>query len=238
MTIGFYSAKAGLLTMQEGLDVVSNNIANVSTTGYKALRPSFSDLLYTAEKKQNPEAQTGSGVKVSKTDLMYKPGQLLMTNRPLDFVTPTDGFFGLKDENGDLHYTRDGSFYMSKMGNDWSLVNGDGMQVLDYDKNPIKLTMKDGSVDSDKLMSDLGVFKFSNPYGLVAEGSNKYEETESSGVATADKDLVKLSNALELSTVDLADQMIKVIEYQRAFQANSSMLKTSDEIQSLINNMR
>ncbi len=238
MNIGFYSAKSGLLSMQKGLDVISNNIANVSTTGYKGIRPSFADLLYTTDKSQYEEAQTGHGVRITKTDLMYERGQLLLTDRPLDFASPTDGFFAVVDENDNVHYTRDGAFYMSQNGDKWELVNSSGNKVLDYDKDVIELKLIDGSVDPNQLMSEIGVFTFDNPYGLEAYGNNLYEETESSGEGVANEELVKLSNALELSTVDLAEQMIKVIEYQRAFQANSKMVQTSDEIQNLMNNLR
>lgn len=238
MTIGFYSAKTGMLATQEGLDVVSNNIANVSTTGYKALRPSFSDTLYIVQKADHEQAQTGHGAKVTKTDLMFKQGQLVMTNRPLDFASPTEGFFAVKDANGDTKYTRDGSFHMSQNGDSWELVNGDGLKVLDYEGNPVEIEIKDGEINQEKLMGDVGLYTFSNPYGLTAGGSNCYIQTESSGEATADKTLDKLNNALEDSSVDIGEQMVRVIEYQRAFQFNSQMIQTNDEIQSIVNNLR
>ena len=238
MTVGFYSAKTGMLSMQEGLDVVSNNIANISTTGYKELRPSFSDTLYTIQKEEYEQAQTGHGAKISKTDMMFKQGQLIMTNRPLDFAAPNEGFFAVKDANGDTKYTRDGSFHMSKSGEGWELANADGSKVLDYEGNPVKIEMKDGVINQEKLVQDVGVYTFSNPYGLLAGGSNCYMETESSGEAKADKELDKLNNVLENSTVDIADQMVKVIQYQRAFQLNSEMIRTNDEIESIVNNLR
>lgn len=239
MNIGFYSARAGLLSMQQGLDIVSNNVANISTNGYKELRPSFADLIYTTQKPQNPEAQTGHGVKITKTDLMYEHGQLLLTNRELDFTTPTDSFFAVVDENGKISYTKDGAFYMSNNGDSWELVNGSGRKVLGYDKMPITITIgPDGKPDTQALQQQIGCFSFSNPYGLLADGSNTYIETASSGEGTPDFGAVKLAGALELSTVDLAEQMIKVIQYQRAFQLNSKMVQTSDEIQSIVNNLR
>ena len=239
MNIGFYSARSGLLSMQQGLDVISNNVANIATNGYKEQRPSFYDLIYTTQKEQNPEAQTGHGTKLYKTDLVYKRGQLMFTNRELDFATPTDSFFAVSNENGEISYTKDGAFYMSENNGQWELVNGRGQKVLDYNNNPITLDVDaQGKIDIETVMQQIGVFSFPNPYGLLADGSNSYLATESSGEATPDISADKLTGSLELSTVDLADQMIKVIQYQRAFQLNSKMVQTSDEIQSIVNNLR
>lgn len=239
MNIGFYSAKSGLISMQQGLDVVSNNISNVQTNGYKEIRATFSDLLYTSQKSQNPEAQTGHGVKLTKTDLMYEHGQLLLTNRELDFATPTDGFFAVRNAAGDINYTKDGAFYVSQMGEDWNLVTANGDNVLGYDLQPIVIPLtEDQLLNYESLNDRLGVFAFKNPYGLDAVGNNTYSETLSSGIAIADYDAVKLSGALELSSVDLAEQMMKMIELQRAFQLNSKMVQTSDEIENIVNNLR
>ena len=239
MTIGFYSAKTGMLSTQNGLDVVSNNIANLSTTGYKELRTSFSDTLYTVQKEEYEQAQTGHGTKIVKTDLMFEQGPMQMTNRQLDFALPNEGFFAVRDENGQVKYTRDGAFHMSQNGDDWELVNSNGLKVLDYDGDPVEFEFEDdGTVNYEKLVQDVGVYTFSNPYGLIADGANCYLETESSGQAKANEDLDKINNALEDSSVDIADQMVKVIQYQRAFQFNSQMIRTNDEIESIVNNLR
>lgn len=239
MNIGFYTAASGLTTMQQGIDVVSNNMANVDTNGFKAIRTSFSDLLYTIQKPQNEEAQTGHGVKNERTDVMFEPGQLSMTGRDLDFVAIENGFFAVQDANGDIGYTKNGAFYTTQTGNDWYLVTANGDSVLDYDKKPIKIIKdEDGNINGDKLMENIGVYKFTNPYGLEAKGATAYKETESSGDAVADKKLDKLSGALERSTVDLADQMTKLITLQRGFQLNSKMVQTADEIENIVNNLR
>ncbi len=239
MNIGFYSARSGLIAMQQGLDVISNNVANVQTNGYKDIRPSFSDLLYSTQKPQNPEAQTGHGTKLSKTDLMYERGQLMMTNRDLDFSTPTDCFFAVMDASGNISYTKDGAFYMSNNGTGWDLVNADGKFVLGYDKQPIRVNIDaEGNPDIGDIQQRLGTFRFDNPYGLLANGSNTYLATESSGEGIADTNADKLMGTLEMSTVDIGDQMVKVIQYQRGFQLNSKMVQTADEIQSIVNNLR
>ena len=239
MNVGFYTARAGLLTMQQGLDIVSNNIANQETNGYKALRPSFSDLLYTAQQPQNAQSQTGHGVRTTKTDLMYERGQLQLTNRTLDFATPSDGFFATQNASGDINYTKDGAFSISKNGAEWQLVNSQGNKVLDYDKNPIILKINaNGEIDGDYLINKLGIFKFENPFGLEANGTNSYTQTKNSGEGIADTDLVKLAGSLESSSVDIGTQMIKVIELQRGFQLNSKMVQTADEIEGIVNNLR
>lgn len=239
MNAGFYSAKSGLLSMQQGLDIVSNNISNMETNGYKVLRPSFSDLIYSIQNPQFENSQTGHGVKQTKTDLMYERGPLVMTNRDLDFATPTDSFFAVTDESGKISYTKDGAFHMSNNGGTWNLVTAEGKIVLDYNNKPVTASIgSDGKIDGEALIKNIGVFSFDNPYGLLAKGSNTYAQTESSGEAKADMTADKLSGALETSTVDFANQMVKIIEYQRAFQLNSKMVQTSDEIQSIVNNLR
>jgi len=239
MNIGFYSASSGLKSTQTALDVVSNNIANVSTNGYKDIRASFSDLIYTAQNSQNEDAQTGHGVKLDRTDLMFAKGQLMMTNRELDFALPENGFFAVADSTGEISYTRNGAFYLSQNGNAMELVNGDGRKVMGYDNQPITISYDTfGDIDLEALINNIGVFDFANPYGLTASGNDTYSQNEASGTAVADLNADKLSGVLELSTVDLAEQMVKVIQYQRAFQLNSKMVQTSDELQAIVNNLR
>lgn len=238
MNIGFYSAKQGLLTSQTGLDVISNNIANVSTNGYKDLRPDFADLLYTESKKEYPAAQTGHGTKITHTDVMYKQGQFLRTNRALDFACPDDGFFAVRDQNGQVKYSKDGAFVLAQNNGGLELVNSQGCRVLDYNGNTINAPIQDGVVDYVQLQDMIGVYKFPNAHGLVADGNNAYRATASSGNAIADRNIDKICGALEGSTVDLADQMVKVIQYQRGFQANAKLVQTSDEIQTIVNNLR
>ncbi len=239
MNVGFFNAKSGVVAMQQGLDVISNNIANVSTTGFKDIRANFSDLLYTSKKEAYPEAQTGHGVKTAKTDVMYKAGQLMTTNKPLDFAFPKDGFFALQDESGEISYTRSGAFSMSQNGENWELVSADGKKVLGKDQNPIVLDMDDsGVVVTENVIQKLGTFTFENPHGIIANADNSYLASESSGEAILNEDCPLLQCTLEMSTVDMADQMVKIIELQRAFQLNSKMVQTSDEIQSIVNNLR
>ncbi len=238
MITGFYAARAGVLATQSGIDVTSNNIANVSTTGYKPLRASFSDLLYVEDHKFHPEAQTGTGSKLNKTDLMFEQGQFLMTDSMLDFALANEGFFATQNPQGGVEYTRNGAFSMSNNDGTWELVAANGNKVLDGEGNPIVLEVTDGNINQEKLIEDLAIYTFDNPYGLEAGAGSSYLETANSGAATVNEDLDAVQFSLEYSSVDLADQMVKVIEYQRAFQFNTRMIQTADEIENIVNNLR
>ena len=239
-SIGFYSSAMGVFTAKDAMDITANNVANVNTNGYKALRPSFGDLMYTKRKLRNDEVDTGHGVRVDKTDLMFGVDSFSESGQPLDFAIASEGLFAIDDADG-LLYTRDGSFYMSQPDDgNWQLVNGSGGFVLDNEGNHITIPFEeDGvTVDRNALTQMIGVYNFDNPYGLDPVGDNYYAATLSSGQPTADPDARKLNGYLEMSSVSLSNEMVKVIEYQRGFQANVTMVQTHDELQNIINHLR
>lgn len=240
MNIGFYSAGQGVIEMQTAMDVTSNNVANVQTNGYKTIRPSFADLIYTEQNKLNEDVHTGHGVRMAKTDLMYKTGNMMHTERDLDFATPSEGLFAIEQPDGEIMYTKDGAFFITQTADDtWTLVDGRGGFVLDYNGEHIDVQFKDdGTVDNGDITEKLGVYVFDNPYGLDLNGDNYFIETESSGVAVSDISMPKKNGYLESSTVDLAEEMVKVIQFQRAFQFNTKMVQTHDELQNIVNNLR
>ncbi len=239
MSIGFYTATQGALEMQDAMDITANNVANISTTGFKPLRASFSDLIYTVRNKKNEDVDTGHGIKIDKTDLMFDIGTMSNTGGQLDFATPTEGLFAVKKANGDIVYSKSGAFSISQNGQQWNLVDAQGSFALDYTGNPIAVAVDEqGKVDSAAVYQNLGVYKFANPYGLRPDGNNYFLATESSGEAVADPNLEKLSGYLESSSSNLTDQMVKVIQYQRAFTLNTKMIQTADELGSVINNLR
>lgn len=238
MNIGFYAAKQGVMNMQKGMDITSNNIANVQTNGYKVLRGSFSDLIYTS-RKTNEKVDTGHGVKLDKTDLMWEQSALKETGGALDFATTSEGAFAFKTEDGTIKYSKDGALYITKDDNGWRLVNEMGDSALDYEKNEIYVNFnEDTTVNNAEVLEKLGVFRFENPYGLEADGNNYYLATASSGEAIADEVLEKRSGYLEASGVNLADEMVKVIQYQRAFTFNTKMITAQDEMENAANNLR
>ncbi len=244
--IGYYTAGSGVISYQYALDVTANNIANVNNYGFKASRPSFADLIYTERNNDNTETQFGHGVRVQKTDMMFEQSQLRETGRLLDFCALNEGLFAVETPEGIRTYTKDGAFQMTKESeaedSPWLLCNSDGGWVLDYEGNRIEIpfTEESGSVEIDEseLLQRIGVYKFENPYGLDMIGDNYFIETASSGAAQADDGVEKKSRWLEASSTNIGNEMSKVIEYQRAYQLNVNMVKTHDQLESIINNLR
>lgn len=240
MNIAFYTATSGMIAQQEGLNIYSNNVANVNTTAFKASRPSFADCIYTVQRATEADWQTGHGDYIQKTDLQYTISSFKMTDQELDFALPNDGFFAVKDSFGNVNYTRAGDFSISQIGDHWELVSANGDFVLDYEGNHITVPYVDNSstIDYDALTDKIGVYTFDNIWGLEQEGSNKFSATARSGEAKADTTLDKLRQALENSNTDLASDMVHVIESQRAYQLNARVVQTADEFARIANNLR
>lgn len=256
MNISFYSAASGMVAQQEGLNIYSNNIANVNTVGFKAERPGFADCLYTVQRATEPEWETGHGQYTMKTDLMWEEGSFTMTDQDLDFALPNDGFFEVMDRRGNTFLTRDGAFGMTPNADSgvWELVNGSGEYVLDYEGNHIPIPFledeqfdEDGNarmvettkVDYDTLHNAIGVFVVPNNWGLEQAENNHFVVTERSGPATAaDATYDKIRMALEMSTTDLAGDMVRIIETQRSYQLNAKLVQTSDEFIRIANSLR
>ena len=240
--VGYHTAASGVMSYQLALDITANNLANVNTNGFKASRPSFADLLYTERNNDNEETQFGHGVRVLKTDMMFEQSTLRSTERELDFAALDEGFFAVLTPEGNVNYTKDGAFYISRESEDspWELCNEYGAYVLDYEGNRIQVPFKEGTTDIDAtaLYDMVGVYTFENPYGLEQVGDNYFEANASSGPAAANTDAGKKQGYLEASSTNVANEMSKVIEYQRAYQLNVNMVKTHDELESIINNLR
>lgn len=239
--IGYHTAASGVISYQIALDVTANNLANVNTYGFKASRPSFADLIYTERNNNNEETQFGHGVRVQKTDMMFEQSQLRETGRALDFAALDEGFFAVQTPFGTTNYKKDGAFYITQTAEDvWELCDAYGSFVLDYDGNRITVPFIEGTNDIDTvaLREMIGVYTFENPYGLDMVGNNYYIATASSGEAISDPEARKKENWLEASSTNIANEMSKVIEYQRAYQLNINMVKTHDELENIINNLR
>lgn len=239
--IGFYSAASGVISYQMAMDITGNNLANVNTYGFKASRPSFADLIYTERNNNNGETQFGHGVRVQKTDLMFEQSQLRSTGRMLDYCALNEGFFASATPEGLITYSKDGAFYISEVEDGvWELCNEYAGTVLDYEGNRIQVPFIENTTDIDypALTEMIGVYRFENPYGLDQIGDNYYLANDSSGEAIPDPMAKKKQGWLEASSTNIANEMSKVIEYQRAFQLNVNMVKTHDELESIINNLR
>lgn len=240
--VGYHTAASGVISYQMGMDITANNLANVNTYGFKASRPSFGDLIYTKRNTSNEEVQFGHGIRVDKTDMMFEQSQVRDTGRELDFAALNEGFFAVETEGtGEIEYTKDGAFYLSNMEDGtYQLVDSKGGFILDYDGNRITVPFIDGTTDIDitALTEMIGTYTFENPYGLDQVGDNYFEANLSSGEAVADTTVIKKNGYLEASSTNIANEMSKVIEYQRAFQLNATMVKTHNELEDIVNNLR
>ncbi len=242
MNISFHTGKSAMIAQAQALNVYGNNIANVNTVGYQQIRPSFADCIYETYRLPEDDWQTGHGTYIQKTDLLFGESHFQYTDRMLDNAIAGEGFYAVEDRWGNVNYTRDGAFAMTQdqATGDWYLVSGSGEYVLDYEKNRIVVPFNETDTEADwgALNQMIGVFEFPNPYGIEAGGTNRYLETERSGAAVANPNAVKLQGALVVSNVDLATQMVKLIETQRAYQLSSRVVTTSDELARIANNLR
>ena len=246
MNIAFYTAVSGMTAYQQDMDVLAHNMANVNTIGFKPLKSSFSDLLYT-QMDTNVEGNhmTGHGVRVATTDLLFGQGALEQTDNEMDFAIVGQGFFRVERGDHD-EYTRNGAFKISVERGRAYLTTSDGGYVLDERGRYIDLDYfaESNVVDVEGIKDRIGIYTFSNPYGLIpTDGGSFLESTLSGPARSAARDADALPNelvqgALERSGVDLGTQMVDVIQTQRAFQINARIVQTADEIEEVINNLR
>lgn len=233
MIRGFYSAVSSLVSQQANLDTIANNVANISTTGYKPQQTGFSALLY---ENLNAGAansiQIGHGVKVGTLGIDFTAGDMKQTDMPYDCAILNDGFFAIEDkDNGDITYTRDGSFHAGNDGKQIYLVNSSGNYVLD--EKAKKINLQEGFTTES-----IGVFTFTNPYGLQIIGGNQFVPTDASGEAEAVKEPIIQSGYLEASSVQLSTEMVRMIEASKSFAMSSKVVQTADELQKIINQLR
>ena len=266
MMRSLWTAASGMKAMQFSVDTISNNLANVSTTAYKKVKPEFEDLLYVTMQKAyagNGDAkpvnlQVGHGVVARASVRDFSWGNMEQTGNKLDMAIQGDGFFSARGPDGSPVYTRDGSFKISITDNGKMLTNSDGYPILDRDGNEIYL---DADLENVQIQSTgeityreaetgislptgqyIGLFQFENVQGLEATGGNMYTANSASGAALADADTTKPSiirtEFLESSNVQVVEEMVKLITAQRAYELNSKAITTSDEMLQTANNLR
>ncbi len=258
MNKALWVAKTGLEAQQTRMSVISNNLANVNTTGFKRSRASFEDLLYQNERQpgaassQQTQLPTGlmvgTGVRVVSTDKSFQQGNVLQTGNALDVAVNGRGFFEVLLPDGTPAYTRDGSFQINAQG---ELVTNAGYAVQPGIQIP------DGaqsvSIGSDGTVSvqlagqaqpvqvgQLSVTDFVNPAGLQARGENLYLETAASGPAqTGTPGLggtgTLVQGALESSNVNVVEELISMIETQRAYEMNAKAISSTDQMLAFLN---
>lgn len=250
LKVSFYNGITGMLAYQEGLNRISNNVSNVSTVGYKSSKSTFTDLLYT-KMYVNSEGnlQTGHGVRIADSQVIYRKGPLAQTGSTLDFAMLDDGFFAVEQPDGSIQYTRNGAFNISMQEDVGYLVSTDGDFVLDGEGNRIELTYDaDGSgFDLENVASRIGIYDVPNPFGLVPSNGSCFKTSASSGEAYAvvsgenefgTRHYQIVNGALEQSSVDISEEMADVIVTQKAFQLNARMVQTADQLEEIINNLR
>lgn len=260
MIRSLYSSAAGMNVQQTNLDNIANNLANVNTTGFKQSRAEFQDLLYqtlaapgsdTTNTTETPNGiQIGLGSKLVATNRIFSQGSLKQTGRSLDMAISGNGFFQVNLPDGTPAYTRDGSFTMDQNG---QLVTSQGYVLepaITIPQEALGISVgTDGTVSVDTgeaepvNVGQITLANFINPSGLKALGGNVYQASNSSGDALVgtpgDQSLGEIqSNFLEISNVNVAEEMINMIIGQRAFEATSRSVKTADQVLTEINNIK
>ncbi len=251
-------ARTGLDAQDTRMRVISNNLANVNTTGFKRDRAAFETLAYqtitapgaqsTAETKYATGLNLGTGVRVQGTARIDTQGSLTQTGNSFDLALDGDGYFQVQLPGGELGYTRAGNFNRSPEG---LLITSEGYQVMPGITVPANATQvtigTDGTVTAQvpgqtegTNIGQIQVASFANPTGLQSTGDNYLKETASSGAANlgiAGEDgrgRVRQGN-LEASNVNVVEELVDMIETQRAYEVNSKMISSSDEMLKYVN---
>jgi flagellar basal-body rod protein FlgG len=258
MTQALWIAKTGLDAQQTRMAVISNNLANTNTTGFKRDRASFEDLLYqtvrqaggaSSEQTQLPTGlSTGTGVRVAATDKQHTQGNLAQTGNALDVAINGRGFFEVLMPDGSPAYTRDGSFQINSQG---ELVTNAGYPVqpgLQLPEGAQSVTIAgDGTITvqiagqaEGVQIGALVVSDFINPAGLQAKGGNLYVETGASGPAQQGAPGengagLLVQGALEGSNVNVVEELVSMIETQRAYETNAKAISTTDQMLGFLN---
>ncbi len=259
MNQALWVAKTGLDAQQTRMAVVSNNLANVNTTGFKQSRAVFEDLLYQNVRQSGGQSSQdtmlpsgmslGTGVRVVATEKLFTQGSVLQTGSAMDVAISGRGFFQILKPDGDLAYTRDGTFQLNDQG---ELVTSSGYIVqpgITIPDSAQSITIgTDGTVTvklpgqtAQTQVDTLETVDFINPVGLQPVGENLYIETASSGTAQGGTPGLNglgslVQGSLEGSNVNVVSELVNMIETQRAYEMNSKAISTNDQMMQYINN--
>lgn len=271
MVRSLWSAATGMNAQQTNVDTIANNLANVNTVGYKSQETQFKSLLYQTLQTKTTSAngapkpvssQVGLGVRSASINSHFSQGSLLASANDTSFAIEGDGFFGIRNENGVVNYTRNGDFlWATNGGGTMMLTTTDGLAVLNEQGRPIvlastfmtsKITIAaDGTLyypddnnTPQSLEIGIGTFQFRNPNGLERQGDSLWAVTAASGAAineSTNEDVKRskiVQGYLEGSNVSVADEMVNLIVAQRAYEMNSKAITTSDEMLQQANNLK
>ncbi|TDO94485.1 flagellar basal-body rod protein FlgG [Halanaerobium saccharolyticum] len=259
MISALWTSATGMNAQQTNINVISNNLANVNTGGFKKSKINFADLIYTTMREPGtPNAQgaeiptgieIGHGSKVNSTQKIFTQGNIKNTDSPLDMVIEGDGFFRIQLPDGNFAYSRDGSFKQDSNGN---IVTSDGYQLvppiqINPEATEISIT-SDGMVNlkvngENQQVGQIELYRFSNPAGLSSEGRNLYTETVASGAAMAgipgESGFGTITQGfLEMSNVKVVEEMVNMIAAQRAYETNSKSIQAADEMLQTANQLK
>jgi flagellar basal-body rod protein FlgG len=261
MLRSLWTAASGMKAQSLNIDVISNNLANVNTAGFKKSRADFQDLLYETLRPAGssssndttvpPGIQIGHGARPAAVQRMFAQGDYQHTKNDLDVAIEGDGFFQIIQPSGDTAYTRDGTF---KMDNQGRMVNSDGFLLepeITIPSDTLSMSIGlDGTVSvlqaGQTTPTEIGTIelaRFVNPAGLHSIGRNLFIPTEASGdvqTGTAGEEGfgILTQGFLEMSNVSVVEEMVGLITAQRAYEVNSKAIQTSDEMLQIANNLR
>ncbi|MHB0912628.1 MAG: flagellar basal-body rod protein FlgG [Armatimonadota bacterium] len=261
MIRALWTAATGMAAQQLNIDVTSNNLANVNTAGFKRSRVDFQDMLYQtlrpagiteAQGAQVPTGiQVGMGSRPAAVQKVFSQGDLQQTDNPMDLVIEGGGFFQISMPDGTTAYSRDGSFKLDAQGR---MVTSDGHPLSPDITIPAESTGisvgADGTVSvsmpgqtAPQEVGQIQIVKFSNPAGLNNIGRNMYTQSASSGDPVVDTPGLNglgtiASGYLEMSNVKVVEEMVNMITAQRAYEINSKVIQTADEMLNIANNLR
>lgn len=253
MIRSLYIAKTGLDAQQTQLDVIANNLANTSTNGFKRSRAVFEDMLYQTVREPGAQStqqttlpsglQIGTGVRPVATTRVQTQGNLSQTSNSLDLAIQGNGFFQTQMPDGTTAYTRDGSFHTDAQG---QLVNSNGMPLqpaITLPANALSVTIgQDGTVSvttpgstTPTTVGTVQLATFINPAGLSSHGQNLYLETAASGTPATNTPGTNGTGMInqgyvETSNVNVAEELVNMIQAQRAYELNSKAITTSDQM--------
>lgn len=261
MIRALYSAASGMTAQQMSIDTIANNLANANTAGYKARRTQFQDLLYQNVVQPGTSAgsqtivpnglQLGLGTRPSTNTIVFTQGSFQETDNPLDLVIQGKGFFQIKLPSGSIAYTRAGNFQMDATGN---IVDSNGNALQPQINIPAAsqsvAIAADGTVSytlpnqsASQVAGQIQLANFINPGGLNAVGSGYFQPTDASGEAQlgvpgGQEGVGTLQQGYtENSNVSVVEEFINMISSQRAYEANSKVVKAADEMYQQVNNL-
>ncbi len=261
MIRSLFIAATGMEAQKLNIDVISNNLANVNTTGFKKSRADFQDLIYqslkapgtaSAEGAQTPTGiQVGLGVRPVAVQKIFQQGDFANTANSLDLGIEGDGFFQILMPDGTIGYSRAGAF---KLDSEGRIVNSEGYQLepnISVPSNTLSISVgTDGRItvlqagnNTPVEIGQIELARFTNPGGLVAMGKNLFAVSASSGEPTTgtpgSEGLGTIAQGfLEMSNVNVVEEMVNMIISQRAYEVSSKAVQTSDEMLQLVNNLR